>query len=166
MNAQKFNRILNNIKDDKQAIVPIYQEFYSQIIIHLRCRYGKLICPEDIAEEVFASLLKGGNSAYINSPLQWLFTISDHKATDAIRKRHEEMAYTDALNASADFDYSFLGADVQLAFSHLDPLSRQILVMHFWEGYTHKEIAALLNITCGNVRLKVSRAYKILQKFL
>ena len=158
MNPQKFNRILRKIKYDKQAIIPIYQEFYPKIIIHLRCRFGKLICHEDVASEVFAALLEGKEHEFVNAP--------DNKATDILRTHHEEVAYTDALNSSPDFDYSYLCADVQLAFEHIDPLSRKILYLHFWEGYSHKEIAAMLNMTCGNVRLKASRAYKILEKYL
>lgn len=166
MNPQKFNRILSKIKYDKQAIIPIYQEFYSKIIIHLRCRFGKLICHEDVASEVFAALLEGKEHEYVNAPTQWLYAMADNKATDILRTRHEEVAYTDALSPTPDFDYSGLCADVQLAFEHIDPLSRKILYLHFWEGYSHKEIAAMLNMTCGNVRLKASRAYKILEKYL
>lgn len=166
MDPQKFNGLLNSIKNDKQAIIPIYQEFYAKIILHLRCRFGKLICHEDVVQEVFASLLSSEEFGYVNSPLQWLFKVADNKAIDLLRNRHEEIAYSDALNVSADFHDSYLCAEVQLAFKHIDPLSRRILVMHFWEGYSHKEIAAILNLTCGNVRLKASRAYKILEKFL
>lgn len=166
MNPQKFNRILSKIKYDKQAIIPIYQEFYSKIIIHLRCRFGRLICHEDVASEVFVTLLEGKDHEYINAPTQWLFAIADNKATDILRTHHEEVAYTDALSPTTDFDYSGLCANVQLAFGHINVQSRKILYLHFWEGFGHKEIATMLNMTCGNVRLKASRAYKILEKYL
>ncbi len=166
MNPQKFNRILRKIKDDKQAVVPIYREYYSKIILHLRCRFGKTVSAEDIAQEVFATLLEGDTPESVQFPAQWLFTIADNKAIDILRKTHEELSYTDTFRLSPDPDYSHLSADIRLAFGHLDPLSRQILYLHFWEGYSHTEIASMLHMSCGNVRLKVSRAYKILEKFL
>ncbi len=166
MNPQKFNRVLSKIKYDKQAIIPIYQEFYSKIILHLRCRFGNLVRHEDVASEVFAALLEGKEHDYVNAPTQWLFAMADNKAIDILRTRHEEVAYTDALGPTPDFDYSGLSADVHLAFEHIDPLSRKILYLHFWVGYSHKDIAAMLHMTCGNVRLKASRAYKILKKYL
>lgn len=166
MDSQKFNRLLNDIKHDKRAIVPIFQEFYPKIILHLRCRFGNLICHEDVASEVFAALLEEKEYEYVTAPIKWLFALADNKATDILRTRHEEIAYNDVLGPPPDFDYSCLSAEVRLAFEQIDPQSRAILYLHFWEGYSHEEIADMFHITCGNVRLKVSRAYKIIKKFL
>lgn len=166
MNSQKFNRLLNNIKNDKKAIIPIYQEYYSKIVIHLRCRFGRIICHEDIAQEVFAALLNLKEDKKIDSPTQWILAVADNKAIDFLRTHHEDFAYTDALNSTFDLNYSFLGTDIQLAFVHIDSLSRKILYMHFWEGYSYKQIAEILHVTSGNVRLKASRAYKELKKHL
>lgn len=166
MDPKKFNKQLRKIKDDKEAIVPIYREYYSEIVIHLRCRFGKLICHEDIAQEVFAALLEPREYKEIASPTQWLFAIADNKAIDCLRSRHEEIAYADTLDSGRNFDYSYLSAEVQFAFEQIDALSRTILHLRFWEGYNHKEIAAMLHMSCGNVRLKVSRAYQEIKKYL
>ncbi len=166
MESQKFNKLLCKISSDKHALVPIYQEFYAKIILHLHIRFGKAICPEDVAQEVFAILLNMEYREYINSPQQWLFSVADNKAIDLIRKQHIELSLPDDLKAPPQFEISTPNIAIQLAFEHIDPISRQILHMHFWEGYSHKEIAAQLNMSCGNVRQKASRAYKILEKFL
>ena len=103
---------------------------------------------------------------YINAPQQWLFSVADNKAIDLLRRHHEEISLTDDLKVPHNCEIPTQSIAIHLAFQHIDPLSQKILHMHFWEGYTHKEIAAELNMTCGNVRQKVSRAYKILEKFL
>ena len=166
MNPQKFNKLLRKIKDDKQALIPIYKEYHSKIIIHIRCRYREHVCAEDVAQEVYAALLELKEHDYIDSPQQWLFAMADHKASNLLKMKHGEIAFLDDLNASPLCEISTQDVSIQLAFQHLDPLSQKILIMHFWEGYSHKEIAKELNMTCGNVRLKASRAYKILEKYL
>lgn len=166
MESQKFNKSLHKILSDKQAIVPIYQEFYAKIVVHLRFRFGNSICPEDIAQEVFASLLNTKPANYIEAPQRWLFALADNKAIDFLRRQQNEIAFSDDMNASPVCEIPTQNITIRLAFEHIDPQSQKILMMHFWEGYNYKEIAEALNLSCGNVRLKASRAYKILKDFL
>lgn len=166
MDPQKFNKLLLKIKDDKRALIPIYKEYHSKIIIHIRCRYGARVSAEDVVQEVYASLLAPKEHEFIDSPQQWLFAMADHKAIDFLRMQHGEIAYSDDLKTSPTCEIPTQNLALQFAFKQIDPLSQKILIMHFWEGYSHKEIAAMLQMTCGNVRLKVSRAYKILEKYL
>ncbi len=166
MEPQKFNNLLLKIKSDKRALIPIYQEYYAKIILHLRVRFGKCICPEDVAQEVFVTILHMEHTEYIKAPQKWIFSVADNKAIDLLRRRHEEVPLSDNMKASPIFEVSTQNVAIQLAFEHLDPVSQKILIMHFWEGYSHKEIASMLNMTCGNVRLKASRAYKTLEKYL
>ena len=49
--------------------------------------------------------------------------------------------------------------------SALDKTSQTILYMHFWEGYSLKEVADVLGIEYANLRKRVSRAYAELKKF-
>lgn len=166
MNPQKFNGALADIKSDKQAIIPIYDEYYPKIILHLRCRFGNLVCPEDIAQDVFAMLLNSDKLPYVQSPTKWLMTVADNRATDVLRSQHKEVPLLEELAPPVNCDYSCLSVDIQRAFQEIDPVSRQIIYLHFWEGYSHNEIAEILGITCGNVRIKAYRAYKTLKKWL
>ena len=165
MEPQKFNKLLHKTKSDKRALIPIYQEFYAKIVLHLRTRFRKCVCHEDIAQEVFATLLNMEHKEYINAPQQWLFSIANNKAVDFIKKHQKEIPLTTDTGASPACEISTQNIAIQLAFEHIDPVSQKILIMHFWEGFGHAEIAKALNMTCGNVRQKASRAYKILKRF-
>ncbi len=166
MDPHKFNKLLCKIKDDKRALIPIYKEFHSKIIIHIRCRYGQRVCAEDVVQEVYAALLEIKEHAFIDSPQQWLFAMADHKAADSFRAQCKETSYSDDLKAPPVCEIPTQSIAIRLALEQIDPISQKILLMHFWEGYSHEEIAKELNMSCGNVRLKASRAYKILKDLL
>ena len=165
MDIRKFNRLRNRVKRDKQAIEQIYLEYYPKIVLHLKRRFGNLPYVEDAVENVFLSLLSI-EPRYIDYPTSWLFTIADNDVLDYLKAQKRELPLLESATVSCDFDHEILSSDMQAAFTHLDKDVQMILYLHHWEGYTHEEIAKELHISPNNVRVKVSRAYKILKKYL
>lgn len=45
-----------------------------------------------------------------------------------------------------------------------DDMTKEIIYLHYWEGYSLKEIAVITGLSAVNVRKKHSRAIKILKK--
>ena len=166
MNAQKFNLLICSIKHKEQAIEEIYKEYHPKIVLHVRRKFGRAVNAEDISHEVFLSLMRLDITEYIRYPTAWLFTLADNKVKDILKYRHGEDAIPETTVFDFDVDSTLLSVDMVRAFEHIDPLSQRILYLHYWEGYSHKEIAKLLHMSCGNVRLKASRAYKELKKYL
>ena len=52
------------------------------------------------------------------------------------------------------------------ALASLDDASRQVVVLHDMEGYSHEEIAALLGIGLSASRMRLSRARMVLRAFM
>ena len=70
----------------------------------------------------------------------------------------------DELIEEFDIDKTILDLEVKRALSKLDKLSQQIIYLHYWEGYSLKELATEFNLSYGSIRTKVSRAYDELKK--
>ena len=52
------------------------------------------------------------------------------------------------------------------ALQQLDPRSQKIIVLRFFQGKSHEEIADLMGLSTGNVRVIQSRALKVMEEFL
>jgi RNA polymerase sigma-70 factor, ECF subfamily len=59
-----------------------------------------------------------------------------------------------------------LTVDFEHAIEQLPPGAREIFVLHDVEGYKHREIAALLDITSGTSKRQLHRARMLLRKHL
>ncbi len=61
---------------------------------------------------------------------------------------------------------SDLRVDFEQAIEELPPGARQVFVLHDVEGYKHREIAALLDITTGTSKRQLHRARMLLRRHL
>lgn len=159
MNPDKFNRLFKNLNTDKKAFEEVYTEYYPLTVLHLRRCYGNLISAEDIAHDLFVKLLKMEQRDYIEHPLSWVYKLADNMAVDEIRK-HKDVPLNELLSTPVNMEFISDKEEIKEYFSQLDESEVKILYMHFWEGYSFKEIAEILDIKYSNVRVKVCRAYK------
>lgn len=113
MNAHKFNRLLQSIRSDRQAVTEIYAEYFPKIVIHLTRRFGKLISAEDIAQETFLSLLTTKEFKPVEYPTTWLYHMADNKAIDKLRSQHKEVALTENQSVPFCLDNLILKEDVK-----------------------------------------------------
>lgn len=56
--------------------------------------------------------------------------------------------------------------DLEQAIAFLPPQARTVFVLHDVEGYTHEEIAVLMNLETGTTKAQLHRARKLLQEAL
>src|SRR5919198_3757836 len=59
-----------------------------------------------------------------------------------------------------------LSVDFEQAIERLPPGAREIFVLHDVEGYKHREIAAMLDITSGTSKRQLHRARMLMRKHL
>ena len=59
-----------------------------------------------------------------------------------------------------------LAVDFEHAIEQLPPGAREILVLHDVEGYKHREIAAMLDITSGTSKRQLHRARMLMRGYL
>ena len=103
----------------------------------------------------------------------WLVSVAYYRAFDHRSKRELASCGGDLPNlASLSSDgadlatYFCLQSDMDRALSSLSARQRQVLELHFFEGYSFKEISELTGETLGNVRHHYYRAIEKLRKNL
>ncbi|MDE7296810.1 MAG: sigma-70 family RNA polymerase sigma factor [Clostridia bacterium] len=165
MTTQKFNHLLQKSKTDKRAWEEIHKEYYPILIYHLNRRFGNLISAEDIAQDVFVSLIPMENFGYIEAPEIWLRKVANFKAIDSIKYRHEEEPIPEDYPVPVRFDQLDLTEDVKKSLSYVDKQTREMIYLHFWEGYTETEIAKIMHMNPVTVRVRIYRAYLKIKKY-
>lgn len=164
MNTVKFNRLFRKFNTDTKAFEQIYAEFYPQIVLHLKRCFQSKISAEDIVQDLFCKLLSYEKFGYIQHPAAWLNKLAENMAVDELRRQHINLELDVNLYSRFDLDELIANKETRQYLKTLDETSQKILYMHYWEGYSFKEIALELNLNYNTIRTKVFKSYKKLKK--
>jgi RNA polymerase sigma factor (sigma-70 family) len=114
--------------------------------------------------DVFRSLNQFKNQS---TPGAWIKTIVLRKCFRRISKQRD---YEDLENVPLATDENhrmeLTGEVLDMAIARLSPGFRQVFILVEVEGYAHKEVAKMLNISEGTSKSQLSRAKALLQKML
>jgi RNA polymerase sigma-70 factor (ECF subfamily) len=120
---------------------------------------------EDAIQEAWLRAVRGLAGFRGDSTLRtWLVGIAIRGALETARRR-PAVEWTEAL-ASSSHPGSVPELDLESAIAGLADGYRHVLVLHDVEGYTHAEIAGLLNISEGTSKSQLSRARAIVRRQL
>lgn len=156
---------------DTAAFERIYRRHTARI--HTLCR--RMLSPEeadDLTQEVFIrawqklSLFRG-DSAFGT----WLYRLAVNlilarRQTFAARRSRFDAGDADVIPLPARSERPDLRVDVDAAIRTLPRGARDVFVLHDVEGYTHEEIAGMLNVTAGTSKSQLHRARMSLRKYL
>jgi RNA polymerase sigma factor (sigma-70 family) len=113
---------------------------------------------------VFASLKNFQGRSTLGA---WIKTIMVRSALRLIDKKFENVEYESNLeNETIEWDANLTGEVLDQAICELHPGYRSVFVLVEVEGYSHKEVAQMLNISEGTSKSQLSRAKKVLQEKL
>ncbi|OGJ55109.1 hypothetical protein A3D11_03495 [Candidatus Peribacteria bacterium RIFCSPHIGHO2_02_FULL_49_16] len=160
---------------DTSAFEQLYKAFFAQVY-----RYTVFRLPQDVAEDTVADIfVKVWEKLHTysfkkNIPFSaWLFRIARHAIIDVYRARRgfEELPETlidpDTLNTPqgyfAERETFYL---VRRALDKLPYRYREVLILSFIADLSHKEVAKVLRITEGGVRVLKLRALRKLEQHL
>jgi len=155
------------LRGDDQAFGHLFERHYSRI-------YGLLyrIAPReshlyDLTQETFVRAahrlhqLRGDFRPWLNSVA--LNLLRDHQRSDSRRRRREHLwAEQHSISAEPNADLGHVGEAVQALPDGLT----EVVVLAYYEGHTHSEIAALLDCPEGTVAWRISEAKRILNQSL
>lgn len=146
--------------NDLSAAIEIYgHSVQSLAFMYLRNRMDA----EDIAQEVFIKYLnKAPKFLSAQKEHAWLLTVTANLCKSNLRAKYrEELPLTE--------DISYLPkeeCDVLCAVLELEDIYRIPIHLHYYEGYTLKEIAKLMHVRPGTVGSWLSRGREQLRKRL
>jgi len=111
----------------------------------------------DVAQETFLQLTKDAHSVTGSLP-GWLHRVATHKAIDQMRRdasrRRREVEYT-AKKPREVTDWKDLSRHVDEELSRLDSETREMLVAHFLQGQTTRQIALNRGVSQATVSRRV-----------
>jgi RNA polymerase sigma-70 factor, ECF subfamily len=155
---------------DATAFERIYRRHVGRI--HSLCR--RMLSDEeadDATQEVFIRAwrklgLFRGDAAFGT----WLHRLAVNLV---LGRREKEARHRDRFGAEHDVaaapgrrDRADLRVDVEAAVQTLPRGAREVFVLHDIEGYTHEEIAGLLNVSPGTSKSQLHRARMSLRQYL
>jgi RNA polymerase sigma-70 factor (ECF subfamily) len=122
---------------------------------------------EEVAQEAFLEIWK--NSGRFDpdrgSPLGWLLTIVHRKAVDRVRSAeastrrdtsyHQQNQPVDHDSTSEAAQASLEAHRVRAALGSLTPIQREALELAYFGGYTHTEVATMLDLPVGTAKTRI-----------
>jgi RNA polymerase sigma-70 factor (ECF subfamily) len=122
---------------------------------------------EEVAQEAFLEIWRtsGRFDPARGSPLGWLLTIAHRKAVDRVRSA-EAAGRRDTTyqrqNQAVDHDATAEAATASLearrvrgALASLTPVQREALELAYFGGYTHTEVARMLDLPVGTAKTRI-----------
>jgi len=160
------------IDNQQWAQKSLYEEYYP-VMMNVAMRYA---CTQDDAMDiihesfikVFRNLYKYNSGTSLNA---WIKTIVVHTCIDFYRKeskkRTEDIEEAQYLNSQFPQALDDIGAEEILkALQNLSPSYRSVFNLYVIEGYSHKEIAEMLNINESTCRSNLVKARNKLKEYL
>ena len=118
---------------------------------------------EDVVQEVFIKLLESGKTFRDDEHLKaWLIRVTVNLCRDKLRKSGREMLVENALS----FKTGEERPDVIEAVKSLPENYRNTIYLHYYEGYTAKEIGKILDAKENTILSWLSRGREALRKEL
>jgi RNA polymerase sigma-70 factor (ECF subfamily) len=186
---------MNNNKDDwsivqscldgnREAYARLVEKYEKPVFNIVYRLTGGSKDTKDLTQEAF---LKAYNSLGQVRPefkfSNWLFKIATNLCKDQLKKREITTVSLNELNSLADYKASqenpdslspyeekFIPSDeqeqVQRAISKLPLKYRRVVVLRYIQDLPYKEIAGILEMPIGRVKVQLRRAHKILYEEL
>jgi RNA polymerase sigma-70 factor (ECF subfamily) len=135
---------------------------------------------EEVTQDVFLNVWRRGASYRSNrgKVTAWLFSIAHHKTIDELRRRQRERGRVqqgvDLSNRPSDgrddpVAYTTLqyeSGKLKEAMKCLRPEQREVVMLAYFSGLTHSEIAARLGHPLGTVKTRMRLALRKLREVL
>jgi len=153
---------------DQLAYHALYQSHHSRIYALCLRLLGDRELAEDALQDSFIQawrkLAQFRNQAAFGS---WLHRIAVNQCLGMHRRSRPWLIFSNTAQPEPDHHASEkegVHIDLECAIQRLPERSRQVLVLHDIEGYTHAEVASALHIAVGTSKTQLHRARKQLKE--
>jgi len=151
----------------KDKVLQLY-DLYADNVYKLAYSYtGSAADAEDIVQDVFLKLLQKNISVTAGKEKAYLMQVAanacrDHLRSASVRKNVTYEEYLANENNNQDLeDSELLHALSQLPFKY-----RTVIHLHYYEGYTLKEISKILKLSVSAVSMRLTRGREMLKELM
>ena len=150
----------------------IYTEYSGKVMGYIRARIRSSAEAEDLHSEVFEKILKkieefDPSKASLNT---WIFTITRNTVIDHFRRTKPTEELDENLSDNIELDEGLLNSEtlseLAAALKRLPEQMRDIIVLRYYDGKPLTEIAELMNLSYGAVKLRHQNAVLMLREAL
>lgn len=171
---------------DKHLLEALYHRYYKELYIFVYSLCGSETVTDDILQDTFLKALLALKDSHTNMRA-WLYMVARNLYYNYYNKQKNllsiEAEEVDSRNsrqkAGAGKEEAFTQSDileevlhkeekkrVWEAINHLKGQKKEVILLQYFGDFSQKEIAAMLKITPGNVKVLSYRAKKELKEYL
>jgi len=169
--VQSLEEIIKACKSGKRNAQEELYKMFSRKMYGVCLRYSKdSTAAEDVLQDGFIKVFQNIKQFEGKGSFEgWVRKIMVNSALERYRKQHFMYANNDVEHYSEDFSYDDIisqvsAQDLLKLIQELSPQYRMVFCLFAIDGYSHDEIAQMLNISEGTSKSNLSRARKILQQ--
>jgi RNA polymerase sigma-70 factor (ECF subfamily) len=152
---------------DRAAFAALYDRISSRVMGLVTRLLRDRAQSEEVTQEVFLEIWQQAAKFDANrgSGIAWVLTMAHRRAIDRIRasqKSHERDLRIGIRDMERDFDGVSETVEIRVenervkrAMSRLTPLQREAVILAYYGGYSHSEMAEILAIPLGTVKTRL-----------
>lgn len=155
----------------------IYRDYYRKILNYIYKKISSYQDAEDLTQEILAACYRNwaNYDAAKASVSTWIFVIANNRLKNYYRDRKLMDSLDDEENPIELSSHDFMEeamifeenkAALYEAIRILEETDRQIVMQKYFHNRTSNEIAYILHIKPGNVRVRLSRALDKMRNYL
>ncbi len=161
--------LVSTVAGDKQAFARLYQLTAGRILAVVLRLVGNHAVAEEILQEAYLTIWRKANQyrPERGTPLTWMMTIARNKAIDRLRAdgRATQLVENFDDNTAAQFSQiaessslpAHLSGTIRQCVEALQENYRKVLLLAYYYGLSHDELASTLNSPLGTVKSWVRR---------
>lgn len=154
--------------DPKTQFRQLYDQEYLSVYRAIRAVVLDSAAAEDLTQETFVRAYRARNRYTPTAPPgAWLRRIGINLAISHLRRQKLARFLPARLYVAPDrrdYDRAEARDVVGKALAQLSPKLRAAVVLHYYEGLTREEIAAVLQVPAGTVASRIAKAVAIMRK--
>ena len=153
-------------------IEEIYREYHDRILSYIMYKVGNREDSEDICSEVFIKIQKNIDKfdQEKGSLSRWVYVIAGNAIIDYYRSHKAQEELPEDLPEEGDIEEDILNretlSELTEALTKLSDEERKVIVLHYYEGLSLKEIERKTGMTYGKVKLRHNSALAAMKKFI
>lgn len=155
------------VLDQSGPLASLYERHVEDVRRYVGRRSCDAELAEDVTQDVFVAVARRDDVADLG--IGWLIRTAHNRLVDVYRRQDRDAAKVRALRPTPETDVIGRLADklaTESALSHLSAEQREVLLMHYVDGFTISEAADRLGQTPKSVEGLVTRARRNLRASL
>lgn len=170
----ELDDLARRVRSDREAFAALYDWYYHRILKYCTRRLSSVSVGEDLTSDIFlaaATKIDTFRGASNGEFSQWLYTIATNRIHEYLRnsERQRRLLESAARSRQIGATETHVNADhpdipvVHAAILDLEPRDQALISLRYIQELPHDQIAAILSLKPGTVRVAVSRAMQKLR---